>query len=622
MQGLSQQEISDYTYGQIQPRKKNSVTEDDETARLRRCYPRVKCKIRLYYYRIRDVMFPTKDKMKRKGMCETIVKLELDAHKPDDESDTNDDSLLSKSTKTSKASRLSKKLKIGNLDEQYLLWSILHYSQFTDNVIDESTMREVLKQCWFQDYTKIGIYDFKDGETISECGYYLIDNVGFPVVRFIPHKAYVPTDNNDIYVVGDMKVKPLCLNFNVPSDREKYVTYCFNLAKQKDMLMLGMNPNDDGDLKDYDKIIETGQIHKPLYNDTIPEFRYDNDGMMITYDNPNTMTAYLQYLCDPKNALTEFYCDDNDDDHIVDTPDEMEEELVQELKSDSALSSLTGSFGELKRNSKPQKFIKERSVKSANSKQLSAEIVVKCNDVAKNNNCSMLEVESIVSHVLDFVSASTDNKSALNEFIDSNSNSSSNYYLPINGKPGGKVGRNSQDLTGDEQDLYETPDWVIECLIAYLNNVIPTSSLLLLDPCCGPRDIIVQLFQQHGSHLIQQVMSTDKFYGDKIDFIDGVIDGYDMVNMIITNPPWGKKIEFVTKCYDDGKSFCLLLPLVTLGVIALQEYFIRFGMNVMILSPIPKFHHEDKDLFTGPVAWFCYFVGMKSEIKIAYLYKN
>ena len=117
-------------------------------------------------------------------------------------------------------------------------------------------------------------------------------------------------------------------------------------------------------------------------------------------------------------------------------------------------------------------------------------------------------------------------------------------------------------------------------------------------------------------------MSTDKFYGDKIDFINGVIDGYDMVNMIITNPPWGKKIEFVTKCYDDGKSFCLLLPLVTLGVIALQEYFIRFGMNVMILSPIPKFHREDKDLFTGPVAWFCYFVGMKSEIKIAYLYKN
>jgi hypothetical protein len=594
LQVLSKQEIKDYASGLILPKKAYNKKEDDDIARVRTSYQKICSKLNLYNLRIRDVMFPEKsNKVKRKGIIEQMVNLQFQIdHSDDDDEESDAKSKDIESVDTSKSSRLSKKLKIGNLDEQYLVWSLDHYSQFTDGVITYVTLREVLKQCWFQDYTKIGVYDFQEGEMISPCGHYLIDKAGLPVVRFIPHKAYVPSDNDDIYVVGDMKVKPLHLDFNVREDREKYTSYCANLAKQKDMLMLGMNPSNASDVKKYDEYIESGEIIQPFYNDTIPKFRYKSDGMIHTYKNPDVMTEYLQHLCNPANDLVEFTFDiDNDDievdDKEVDYFTNMEievddEEIVKDDKNDqddnastTPLSSLTGSIGEHVTNSK------------AKSKSKS-----NVDEVAKSVNTNNVSISD----------ARTDN---------------------VSSSKSGLSFRNSYDMTGEEQDLYETPEWVITSLARHLHNIMPTNSLSVLDPCCGPTKVIGTILQEQIPHIIYSLMSTDKFYDNKIDFLEDIIEQYiSEVNMVITNPPWGKKRDFLAKCYDDKKSFCLLLTIVTLGVASIQNYFTAYGVNVLILHPTPKFLHEGRELFTGPVAWFCYFIGMNPEIKVIYLQKE
>jgi hypothetical protein len=188
---------------------------------------------------------------------------------------------------------------------------------------------------------------------------------------------------------------------------------------------------------------------------------------------------------------------------------------------------------------------------------------------------------------------------------------------------GGMRQRSFNDIDGSEQDLYQTDSWVIITLVRYLFNILGNSKkLIILDPCSGPHKIIECIFKEHLSHLLSNFISTDKFYYGNIDFFLDPIESYDNVDLVVTNPPWNHKIEMVSKLYNDGKSFALLLPLVSLGISSLEELFQAYGVHVLILIPAPKFLHEGKDVFTGPVAWYLYIKGMSPEIKVSYLYKE
>lgn len=80
-------------------------------------------------------------------------------------------------------------------------------------------------------------------------------------------------------------------------------------------------------------------------------------------------------------------------------------------------------------------------------------------------------------------------------------------------------------------DLYETPEWVTECIIPHL----PGKSVRLWEPCAGLGKM-VDVLKRHGHH----VFSSDISSGS--DFFD-----FDVAeaSWIVTNPPFNRAPDFI-----------------------------------------------------------------------------
>jgi hypothetical protein len=594
LQGLSNAEKEALLQSESVSRKQYGVPESLEIKELKVLIRKTKSKIKLYELRIRDVMFPSRtNSAKRRCFIETMLNLECILR----DGDVEEPSVNTKTTSSTLSNKKKSKY-VGNLDELYLAWSVDYHCKWTNGVVDKDFLRMVLKSCWFNDYDKIAVYKFKMGETISECHEYLINDEGIPVTRFIPHRAFMPKDDHSVYVVGDMTSKPLMLNLDSPEDRAKYETYCYNLLRDKEMRKLKLNPINPEDVLKYEEIISTGVIYEKDNDDSFPQFEYEN-GLAVFPEDENDMESYIKHSCTNMFNKSSFF-----EEHIGITNTDSD----MEIESTTGLSSLTDTIlGE--RNTRLVSHHKDSSMLPTSSSKYSI-ITEKCEQLLKqNDNMSPDQISNIVVDVLDSIS---------------------DYVIPVSydvisestGKSVRNRMRNAYDLG---QDLYETPPWVVHCLGKYLSPIIRNNKpIVLLDPCSGPSNLITNILNIYfeESNTGYRSISTDLFYGQKINFLHDEIQDYDAVNLIVTNPPWGLKIDFVTKCYCDNKSFVLLLPLTTLTLVSLQDYFIQYGVTVLVLSPVPKFEHNGENIYTGGCAWFLYIVGMPNKIKVKILKKD
>jgi hypothetical protein len=81
-----------------------------------------------------------------------------------------------------------------------------------------------------------------------------------------------------------------------------------------------------------------------------------------------------------------------------------------------------------------------------------------------------------------------------------------------------------------------------------------------------------------------------------------------------------RKYEFLKKMYNSGKPFCVLLPTETLYHKNTASLLSKFGVNVIIILPHPKFIHEE--ILCSPCST-AYFIGNDtfSEVgKVKFLY--
>jgi hypothetical protein len=53
-------------------------------------------------------------------------------------------------------------------------------------------LREILRSCWHQDCQRFGVYYLYIGDTVIECGCYIIDSECVPQESLIPMKAIIP----------------------------------------------------------------------------------------------------------------------------------------------------------------------------------------------------------------------------------------------------------------------------------------------------------------------------------------------------------------------------------------------------------------------------------------------
>src|SRR5699024_5351117 len=122
-------------------------------------------------------------------------------------------------------------------------------------------------------------------------------------------------------------------------------------------------------------------------------------------------------------------------------------------------------------------------------------------------------------------------------------------------------------MKNEKNDELYTPDYAIEPLLKYL----PKNKIIWECTDFGSSNI-TKLLKQHD----YKVISTHK---DNFDFLTD-IPNFDF-DIIITNPPYSLKNEFLKKCYEYDKPFCLLLPLTSLEGIERGKMFREKGIDVL-----------------------------------------
>jgi len=144
-------------------------------------------------------------------------------------------------------------------------------------------------------------------------------------------------------------------------------------------------------------------------------------------------------------------------------------------------------------------------------------------------------------------------------------------------------------------DNFQTPDWPVEQLIKFLeeNSPIWNKNLWIWEPACGLKENIVNCFKNNGYSAFGSDISND------LDFLkDKATHQYDV---IITNPPYSIKDQFLKRCYEKKVPFALLLPITAFEGQKRQAMYKEYGAQFLI--PNKRINFETPS-GTGAGAWF------------------
>lgn len=138
-------------------------------------------------------------------------------------------------------------------------------------------------------------------------------------------------------------------------------------------------------------------------------------------------------------------------------------------------------------------------------------------------------------------------------------------------------------------ELY-TPRYAIEPLIKYL----PKDKIIWECTDYGNSNI-TKVLRENNIKVINTSKSQLNFLTDKPDF------NFDI---IITNPPYSLKDEFIKKCYEYNKPFALLLPLTSLEGINRGKMFKNNGIELLVFDKRVDFNGKGSCWFN--TSWFCH----------------
>lgn len=114
-------------------------------------------------------------------------------------------------------------------------------------------------------------------------------------------------------------------------------------------------------------------------------------------------------------------------------------------------------------------------------------------------------------------------------------------------------------------DRYGTPAEAVDLITPHLK-----ANWLVWEPACGEGSIVAHL-QSKGF----RVFGTDKEH----DFLLGPVLECDC---IVTNPPYSLKNHFIRRCYEIAKPFALLMPITALESEERQQYYRKYGLQLII----------------------------------------
>lgn len=138
-------------------------------------------------------------------------------------------------------------------------------------------------------------------------------------------------------------------------------------------------------------------------------------------------------------------------------------------------------------------------------------------------------------------------------------------------------------------DLY-TPEYAIRPLLEF----IPENITVWECTDFGESNI-TKMLKNHNC----RVISTDK----KENFFE--YKPRENFDMIITNPPYSLKNEFLEKCFEWKKPFALLLPITALEGKKRGELFNKYSIEVLVLDGRVSFL-DKKNRCWFNTSWFCH----------------
>lgn len=142
-------------------------------------------------------------------------------------------------------------------------------------------------------------------------------------------------------------------------------------------------------------------------------------------------------------------------------------------------------------------------------------------------------------------------------------------------------------IQSEKFDEFYTPEYAIKPLLKYI-----PSNVTVWECCDFGKSEITRLLKEHGCEVISTGKNENFFeYKPEKHF-----------DMIITNPPYSLKDEFIKKCYEWGKPFCLLLPITALEGKKRGEMFRSHGIEILVFDKRVEFQ---KGSVWFNTSWFC-----------------
>lgn len=138
---------------------------------------------------------------------------------------------------------------------------------------------------------------------------------------------------------------------------------------------------------------------------------------------------------------------------------------------------------------------------------------------------------------------------------------------------------------------FQTPPQVLEYLLPYANIFIKPNRIW---ECAAGNGNLSNELKLRG----YGVVATD--IKDGFDFLVNWMD-YEEYDMIITNPPYTIKTQFLERAYFLKKPFAFLLPYATLETPARQDLFRANGLQIIFLPHRINFETPSGE---GSGAWF------------------
>lgn len=148
-------------------------------------------------------------------------------------------------------------------------------------------------------------------------------------------------------------------------------------------------------------------------------------------------------------------------------------------------------------------------------------------------------------------------------------------------------------------ELY-TPEIAVECILDFIPNNIKN----IWEPTAIKNSNIVKVLTENGYNVITSHIN------DGLDFLNYEPDQYDL---IITNPPYSIKDDFLQRAFELNKPFMFLLPITALEGNRRGKMF--NNNKIQLIIPNKRFNFKpEKNGSWFQTSWFCYGLNLNDDL--------